>query len=157
MVPLNPWIGVGMSHKAGADDCPKNSRREVLQRGGRWLWAVVVLAILYPVLRFVKFSAPRKPVKIRVEKDLQPGGFYIGAKFIVFADERGEVRALSRICTHLGCLISYNETKKQLICPCHQSRFSKRGKRMFGPAKHDLPSYKITKAGKGRTGYVVTL
>jgi len=138
---------------------PANSgRRQVLKNGGRWLGTALGLAILYPLFRFIGFDIPRKPRKIRVENDLLPGGFYIGKEFIIFSGEQGRrVWAVSRKCTHLGCLVSYNETKKQLICPCHQSRFSKRGKRLAGPAKLNLPTYKVVKAGKGRTGYVVTI
>jgi len=131
------------------------SRRQTLKKGVRWLGAIFALTILYPLLKFVGFSIPRKPQKTRVERDILPGGFYLGANFVVFADKGGKVWALSRRCTHLGCLVSYNETQKGLICPYHQSVFSRHGKRLAGPAKLNLPGYKITRAGAGRSGYVV--
>jgi nitrite reductase/ring-hydroxylating ferredoxin subunit len=136
---------------------PKISRRRTLKKGARWLGGIIALTILYPLLKFVGFSIPRKPQKIRVERDILPGGFYLGANFVVFADKGGKVWALSRRCTHLGCLVSYNETQKRLICPCHQSVFSRHGKRLAGPAKLNLPSYKISRAGAGRSGYVVII
>jgi len=134
-----------------------SGRRQVLREGGKWLGTALGLAMLYPLLKFIGFDIPRKPRKIRVENDLLPGGFYIGREFIIFSGAHGQIWAVSRKCTHLGCLVSYNETAKQLICPCHQSRFSKQGKRLAGPAKLNLPVYKVAKAGKGRTGYVVTI
>ncbi len=135
----------------------KKSRRQVIKEGGKWLGSALGVAVLYPLLRFVRYDVPKKPVNIRVEKDILPGGFHLGANFVVFADEKGEVWALSRRCTHLGCLVSYDEIKRKLICPCHQSHFSKHGKRLSGPAKLDLPHYKIVKAGEGKNGYVVTI
>ena len=50
-----------------------------------------------------------------------------------------------------------DESEQQLICPCHQSRFTKDGLRVAGPARENLSTYKVEKAGGGRKGYVVTV
>jgi len=154
---LKEETDVVMCHKQEAANQEGISRRQTLKKGAKWLGGALVLAILYPLLKFVGFDIPKKPQKIRIERDILPGGFYLGANFVAFAGEHGDVWALSRRCTHLGCLVSYNEIQKRLICPCHQSVFSKHGKRLAGPAKLDLPSYKISKAGKGKSGYVVVI
>ncbi len=146
-----------MSPEQKDDDLAGVNRRQILNQGGKWLGGILTLAILYPLLKFLGFSIPRKPKRIRIEKNIPPGGFYIGANFIVFANKHGTVWAVSRRCTHLGCLVSYNETQRRLICPCHQSVFSRHGKRLAGPAKLNLPSYKIARTGGGRTGYVVLI
>ncbi len=63
-------------------------------------------------------------------------------EFIIFDHESGPV-AVSRKCTHLGCRLNFHEMENKLICPCHQSRFDKTGKRLAGPAELDLPVYDV--------------
>lgn len=43
-----------------------------------------------------------------------------------------EIVALSSICTHLGCTVSYEEAKKEFLCPCHGGRFEQDGKNIAG-------------------------
>lgn len=134
---------------------PDLNRRRLLGGSGKSLWYLALLGIFYPLLRFVNFAIPKKPRKVRVETDIPPGGFYIGADFVVFANAK-KVWAVSRTCTHLGCKLAYNETKRELICPCHHSIFSKAGKRLAGPAKLDLPRYKVNKTAN-KPGYMVII
>lgn len=37
------------------------------------------------------------------------------------------VRALSRVCTHMGCLLHYNAAERELDCPCHGAVFDLQG------------------------------
>jgi cytochrome b6-f complex iron-sulfur subunit len=50
--------------------------------------------------------------------------------------------ALSTKCTHSGCEIQPNATS--LVCPCHGSEFSNKGKVMNPPAEQDLKQYIVT-------------
>lgn len=50
--------------------------------------------------------------------------------------------ALLMVCTHKGCEV--NPHGEHLICPCHGSEFSTRGKVQNPPAEEDLKSYKVT-------------
>lgn len=54
-----------------------------------------------------------------------------------------EIIALSAICTHLGCVVKWNESKGELFCPCHGGRFDLRGKVLGGPPPAPLASYKV--------------
>lgn len=112
-------------------------------------------AVLYPILKLIGFSVPRKPRIIEVTKPLSLGGFYIGPDFILF-DNGKKTWALPRKCTHLGCTIIFHEGKGLLECPCHQSQFSSEGKVIHGPAKKDLAQYKVEKL-KDHGGYIVTM
>jgi cytochrome b6-f complex iron-sulfur subunit len=42
----------------------------------------------------------------------------------VLVNDGGTVRALSGVCTHLGCLLTVNMESRHLDCPCHQLAFS---------------------------------
>lgn len=132
---------------------PIPRRRFLLRQGLGWL---LLAALAYPLFRFLGFRLPRKPVQVRVDKDLGLRGFAMEHDFILF---RGPdtAWAVSRRCTHLGCTLSFDEAAGQLVCPCHNSRFDTTGKRLAGPAQRDLPVYAVEKAPEGSKGYVVTL
>jgi glycine/D-amino acid oxidase-like deaminating enzyme/nitrite reductase/ring-hydroxylating ferredoxin subunit len=56
----------------------------------------------------------------------------------VYRDETGELHALSATCTHLGCLVAFNEAERTWECPCHGSRFAVDGSILQGPAIRPL-------------------
>lgn len=75
------------------------------------------------------------------------GGFaYNGNVFIIRTSDT-QYTALSRICTHQGCTVSYNSSDKQLVCPCHGARYNTNGNVINGPATRPLTVYKTTVEG----------
>ncbi|WP_447984466.1 FAD-dependent oxidoreductase [Nitrospira sp. Nam74] len=60
------------------------------------------------------------------------------SKIAVYRDAHGAYHAQSAVCTHLGCIVSWNATEQTWDCPCHGSRFDKFGKVVNGPAVSDL-------------------
>ena len=135
----------------------QNTRRKVLQDSWLWLQLAALGALCYPVIKFIDFRAPKKPRYVKVFKDLQVGGIAVEHDFILFEGEEGPW-AVSRKCTHLGCRLNFREKEDLLVCPCHQSRFTKAGKRVSGPAKRDLPRFPVERMAETEgKGYVVTL
>lgn len=53
-------------------------------------------------------------------------------------------RALSSVCTHLGCVTRYQPDQRIIACPCHGSRFSLEGEVIAGPAPQPLPTFEIS-------------
>lgn len=78
----------------------------------------------------------------RALTDLKPGEGAIveetGRKLAGYREVSGQVIALSRKCTHLGCSVQWNATLKTWDCPCHGSRYDAHGKVIQGPAQRDL-------------------
>lgn len=52
-------------------------------------------------------------------------------------------KALSAICTHLGCVVEWNTDKKEIVCPCHAGTFDVEGRNVAGPPPRPLPSYPV--------------
>lgn len=61
-----------------------------------------------------------------------------GRRCAVYRDADGTVQAVSARCTHLGCLVAFNDAEKSWECPCHGSRFSPEGAVLEGPAVRPL-------------------
>ena len=59
-------------------------------------------------------------------------------KVAVFRDEAGELHRRSAVCTHLGCIVSWNAAASTWDCPCHGSRYDRFGAVVNGPARSDL-------------------
>lgn len=73
-------------------------------------------------------------------KVIRSGGKQIAA----YKDEAGNVQAVSAVCTHLQCIVEFNDAEKTWDCPCHGSRFATDGKVIQGPATKDLDKTTIT-------------
>lgn len=61
-----------------------------------------------------------------------------GEKVGIYKDKDGKIFAVKPICTHLGCLLSWNNLDKTWDCPCHGSRFDYMGHQLYNPAIKDL-------------------
>ena len=61
----------------------------------------------------------------------------------IFRDYNDNIFALKPFCTHLGCLLSWNDVDKSWDCPCHGSRFSFDGKNLYDPAFKNLEIYNL--------------
>jgi glycine/D-amino acid oxidase-like deaminating enzyme/nitrite reductase/ring-hydroxylating ferredoxin subunit len=68
-----------------------------------------------------------------------------GKKCGAYRDLYGKLYLVSAECTHLKCMVLWNNDEKSWDCPCHGSRFTYEGKVINGPANFDLPAYHETK------------
>ena len=59
-------------------------------------------------------------------------------KIAVYRDPQGERHEMSAVCTHLGCIVAWNDQESSWDCKCHGSRFDAMGQVVSGPAVDDL-------------------
>jgi len=137
----------------------KYDRRSFLRKALKQLSLLLLAIMAYPLSRFSDFKPKPKPRIVTVTKALKPGSVHLDGDFMLFALEEAPV-AVSRTCTHLGCKLHYLAKETILECPCHQSRFSRHGKRLAGPATRDLDTFPVEvkqdESGK-IVGYVVRM
>ncbi len=58
------------------------------------------------------------------------------------------MRAFSAICTHLGCVVEWDQERQFILCPCHDGRFNPiNGAIISGPVPAPLPALELTLEG----------
>jgi Rieske Fe-S protein len=63
--------------------------------------------------------------------------------------KKDEVIAVSAACSHLGCIVTWDEEKKIFQCPCHDGRYDMEGRVISGPPPGPLKRHK-TKIEDGK-------
>jgi glycine/D-amino acid oxidase-like deaminating enzyme/nitrite reductase/ring-hydroxylating ferredoxin subunit len=75
-------------------------------------------------------------------ESLKPGTACVtrrGAGLVAaYRDDDGDLHEVSARCTHLGCLVAFNNAERSWDCPCHGSRFGVDGSVLRGPAVRPL-------------------
>ncbi|MGH6729267.1 MAG: Rieske 2Fe-2S domain-containing protein, partial [Sphingomicrobium sp.] len=79
-------------------------------------------------------SPERTPDEDREGEIVDVGGRAAG----VFRAEDGTMRAVSAVCTHMGCKLGWNPVDRTWDCSCHGSRFACDGRVAHGPAVKPL-------------------
>jgi len=61
-----------------------------------------------------------------------------GRPIALYRDPAGGLHRLSARCTHMGCIVQWNDLEKTWDCPCHGGRYHRTGKVLYGPPTRDL-------------------
>ncbi len=75
------------------------------------------------------------------------GGFAYKGDIIIIRSTDIVYLALSKVCTHLQCTVTYSSSNKNIPCPCHGSLYTTSGAVINGPAPNPLKSYDVKKNG----------
>ncbi len=133
-------------------------RRSFLKGGIAFIGSLISFAIGVPLIGFAISPALKKGSKKWVDVgivDLLKGSRYkkinytfqskdgwveINKKRSVYVTDKGDgdFVVFSRVCTHLNCLVRWNESKGQFLCPCHGGVFDKEGNVVAGPPSRPL-------------------
>jgi Rieske Fe-S protein len=66
-----------------------------------------------------------------------------GKKCAVNRDATGKLTVVSAVCTHMGCIVHWNDAETTWDCPCHGSRFTTDGEVIEGPAIAPLQKVEV--------------
>jgi len=111
-------------------------------------------AFSYPLLRLlspletavkakINIVIPSREIPVGATKDLLIGGT---PAIIINRRDKGYI-AFSRVCTHLGCLVKYDQERRLLICPCHAGTFDLEGNVISGPPPKPLEKFPVSVMG----------
>jgi cytochrome b6-f complex iron-sulfur subunit len=130
-------------------------RRDFLGLAAAWSAIATLLFASLGLLKLVKpgvLPTPSRKFRVTLPESLAPGEPYVvpGRPVVLLRDGDG-VYAVSRVCTHLGCIVQ--PSPAGFDCPCHGSRFTADGAVVRGPAPKPLAWLAVTPLGGG--SYVV--
>lgn len=122
-----------------------------------WLIAlgsgITVLAMTIPGLAYL-WPAARgggaKSVEVKDANKLKPDEsetIQFGSQVVIVVRGRSGFKAFSASCTHLGCLVKWEQESREFKCPCHAGVFDLNGEVVSGPAPSPLPEFKVKQVG----------
>jgi cytochrome b6-f complex iron-sulfur subunit len=146
------------------------ARRGWLLRTLQGTISATVIAVLYPVARFLKprratasgaleMVAPYKP-KDLINTSSKPFNFAGKPCLLVLLPEGAkrlaqgqrlstdDLRAFNAICTHVACTVKYRPTEGDIFCNCHDGVYDLDGRNVSGPPPRPLEIYKVTLRGE---------
>lgn len=119
-------------------------------------WIVTAGTLLSMGAGALRFLIPNVTYGESPRVFLDPPDFYpIGITYLeksrVYLVRTGDhFRALSGVCTHLGCSVNLEASGRGYNCPCHGSRFDDQGQVLQGPATRPLPWLRVELTVDGR-------
>jgi len=130
------------------------NRRHFLKSLLGLLGTTVLVSFVYPLVRFLAppggEAAGKKVVMKRSEipegsaKDILVGNI---PAIVINTRDKGFV-ALSKVCTHLGCLVDYDRSNRRLLCPCHAGVYTLEGTVVSGPPPRPLKKFPLRVEGE---------
>ncbi len=100
---------------------------------------------------FLYIFPPRRPKSyhrylVAKQEELAVGKakkIYLGRTPVYIVRLKDEFKVFSGVCTHLGCIIKWEQDKHRFFCPCHQGVFDETGKVVSGPPPKPLDEFKV--------------
>ena len=130
------------------------SRRDFFQLAFGWCTAVFAFgASMAAAARYIVPNVLFEPDQRY--KALKPEDYAEGVTFLpelrVYLVRKGNsFRAVSAICTHLGCTVNQKSSGPGFHCPCHGSQFNDNGAVTGGPVPKPLPWFLVSLSRDGR-------
>ena len=113
------------------------------------------LSFIYPILKYL--VPPKLPdlgsdaVVAARTSEIKPNEgkiFRFGTKpGLLIQTSSGEYRAMSAVCTHLGCTVQYRSDLRQVWCACHNGMYDLNGRNISGPPPRPLESLEVQVRG----------
>lgn len=103
----------------------------------------------------VELENPREEsatfTRVVLEYETKDGWLTAKAKKLAYLKRvrKDEVIAISAGCSHLGCIVTWDEEQKIFKCPCHEGKFDAEGRVISGPPPTPLKRHK-TKVDGGK-------
>lgn len=145
-------------------------RRDFLKTGLNFFIASGALLASMMLMRFISPAKknPKEEFYYLMDEDELPKRGVKKAEFafelsgkkrtqMVFVTNTGNrIVALSPVCTHLGCMVVWDNNSAEFICPCHAGRYNISGDVLSGPPPRPLSKIPLKiDSGKVFVGWIV--
>ena len=150
-----------MNHQA--EDLASPKRRSFLKASLLFISGLISAVIAVPLFGFAVLpalkKAPKKYVvlgivdllkgsryrKVNYTFQSKDGWIQTNRKRSVYVTDSGNGNfvVFSRVCSHLNCLVRWEESKGQFLCPCHGGVFDEEGNVVAGPPPRPLEKLSV--------------
>lgn len=119
-------------------------RRTFLGLLKKFIIVIVFGWFVYPMLKFLIPPAESgiDPNVLTLAAGEVPNGgsktLKYRGKAIIVVNTDNNIHALSAVCTHLGCIVKWDQAMGKLVCPCHKAVYDLQGNVLSGPAPKPL-------------------
>jgi Rieske Fe-S protein len=138
----------GAREKAAGRELAQPSRRGFFHVCIAAMTGIAGLAVAFPILSFL-----RLPKRINAAKSIEVPLAGLSESQALFFEREGtqivvintnkEPKAYDAACTHLGCLVSWDQNEHVFRCPCHGAVFDDQGAAVKGPVNMPLKKVKF--------------
>lgn len=83
-------------------------------------------------------------------KNLKEGNSSLGRfedQIVLVIRKGGKILGFEAVCTHLGCIVKWNDKVSLIECPCHGGKFNLQGKVVSGPPPNSLKTLRLRAEG----------
>jgi len=119
-----------------------------------WIFGLTVVSWIIPIVAYLSPKSKGEAENVFMDPSGNPivasavlaEGSKTGLAFgdaTVVINYKGELRAFSAVCTHLGCIVSWKKDEGIFLCPCHAGKFDPNGNVIAGPPPKPLPHYRV--------------
>lgn len=147
------------SPEPALDPDPKNqdiSRRRFITYLLGFSVVATIAGVVTPIIGYLlppaeAASGGTGRVEVGTTADFPPGSGMVvamGDKPAIVVNTTQGLKAYSAICTHLGCVVEWDQPRQFILCPCHDGRFNAlNGSVISGPPPAPLPPLTVTVEG----------
>lgn len=144
-----PRQQLNQEHHGGEKACPLTNPPEFSARRNFVQWCIGGMAALsaaivaWPVFTFIRLPkriGESRPIEVPLESLQEDQAIYFNRQgsqiALIFTDKKPKLFDAS--CTHLGCLVAWNQNDHLFHCPCHGAIFNDQGAPVSGPVSQPL-------------------
>ena len=132
----------------------KIGRRNFFESVIKWILGITVVSWIPPIIAYIYPKSKGSTENIFMDPSgnaiavsaIVNEGSGIGLAFgtpTVIINYKGDLRAFSAVCTHLGCIVQWKKDENIFLCPCHAGKFDPNGNVISGPPPKPLPRYAL--------------
>ena len=156
------------AQRKGEDESGNLTRRNFLWSLIVGIGAVISVAVGIPLAGFLISPAVRKeqeewspiadlseipisePTRVTYTSVKKDAWLQATSKKIVYVVKKSntDIYVMSTVCTHMGCLVHWDDSKKEFLCPCHGGEYNIEGKVIAGPPPRPLDRFKTKIEGQ---------
>ena len=130
-------------------------RRSFLGKVVGGIGAAVAISTLFPVIKYIippvkKFTSLNELVVGKASDVPENTGkiFQFNKDRVIVINDNGQLTACSAVCTHLGCLVHWDNALNLIACPCHGAKYKQTGEIISGPQPLPLAVFKAKVDGE---------